>query len=120
MKSPDYRKTMFVLALAGLILRLMTGNSLWLVIFTAAAVMGVLIPGIGRFLHLGWMALGKLLGRITGPVFLTLFYLLLFTPWAMLSRLFGASDPLWIKRGRTSCFRAVSRDFSSGDFEKTW
>lgn len=111
---------MLVLALAGTLLWVVTGHAIWVTVFAVLAAAGYLVQAIGRSLHRGWMGLGKLTGGITGPVILTLFYILVFTPWAIATRILGPRDSLWIRRGRNSCFRSVSKEYSRRDFEKTW
>lgn len=44
--------------------------------------------GLGRLFARGWMAFGTFLGRINSTILLSVFYLVLFTPIALLRRLF--------------------------------
>jgi len=48
-----------------------------------------LVPGLGRWLYVGWMGLGLAMGRITGPILLGIVWLVLFVPLNMVFRLVG-------------------------------
>lgn len=73
--------------------------------FTEAAWLGWTAVGIGAITYSfdrlgqlfarGWMAFGKFLGRINSTILLSIFYLLFFTPIALLRRIFDreSTDP---------------------------
>ena len=66
-----------------------------LVLITAA----ILIPLRLTLIKTGWEKLGQFLGYINTIVLLTVVYLVVVTPMAMLNRLFG-KDPLKLKTNR--------------------
>jgi hypothetical protein len=67
----------------------------------AAGFVLALIPGLGRFFYIAWMALGVTLGLITSPIILGVIFLLLFVPMGLFFRLVGR-DSLKLKPGATS------------------
>ena len=90
------------------------GRTTVVVIFasTAAAlvVAGLFVPPAARAFHKAWMRFAVALGHVNSRVLLTLMYYLVFTPYALVSRLVGR-DPLrrrgaggesyWVERKRT-------------------
>ena len=54
---------------------------------------GLLVPSLARRFHVAWMALAGVLGYVNSRILLFLLFYLLFTPYSLISRLFGR-DPL--------------------------
>jgi hypothetical protein len=54
-----------------------------------AAFLASLVPGLGRYLYIGWMGLGVTIGLFTQPIVVTVAYVLLFVPLGFLFRLMG-------------------------------
>src|SRR5512137_2350241 len=48
-----------------------------------------LVPGVGRWLFVGWMGLGLIQGRITAPLLLGAVWLVVFVPFSIVFRLLG-------------------------------
>ncbi len=48
-----------------------------------------LVPGLGRFLYIGWMGLGVTIGMFTQPIVVTVAYVILFVPLGFVFRLLG-------------------------------
>jgi hypothetical protein len=63
----------------------------------AILALGLAAPRSLRVPYLWWMRLGRLLGRLTSPVILTAFFLLVLTPVGLLRRAFGW-DPMRLRR----------------------
>ncbi|MFT3712987.1 MAG: SxtJ family membrane protein [Archangium sp.] len=72
------------------------GRSLIFVAIGAVPLVLTPITPISIALYRGWMALGRLLSRVTTPVLMLIIYALVITPVALLSRLFGR-DPLRLR-----------------------
>ena len=67
-----------------------------------------------------WMKLAWVLSLIVPNILLSaVFYLVLF-PVSVLSKIFGAKDPLLLRNTRDSLFRDSKKDFDKESFEKTW
>ncbi len=47
------------------------------------------VPGVGKWLFVGWMGLGLILGRITTPILLGVIWLVLFIPFGIVFRVLG-------------------------------
>ena len=47
------------------------------------------VPGLGRWLFVGWMGLGLIMGRITSPILLGVVWVVLFVPLGIVFRLLG-------------------------------
>ena len=71
-------------------------------------------------LRLVWIKLGKLLGRIINPVIYTLFFLLLFTPISLITKLFGRDElnlslenknTAWIPKSKLNWISSFEKQF---------
>jgi Saxitoxin biosynthesis operon protein SxtJ len=47
------------------------------------------VPGLGRWLFVGWMGLGLIMGRISSPILLGVVWVVLFVPLGIVFRLVG-------------------------------
>ncbi len=70
-----------------------TAATIFLVLGSLLATLGLIFPRALVFPNRAWMALAKLLSLITTPVILAIIYFILFMPIGTLKRLFGW-DPL--------------------------
>ncbi len=75
-----YRGRMNIVAVFGV-----TGGALLLT--------GLLLPALARRFHVFWMSVAAVLGYVNSRILLSLMYYLIFTPYGIISRLFGR-DPL--------------------------
>jgi hypothetical protein len=83
-------------------------------------VLSFVAPSIVRPLADGWLFIGRLVGRITTPILLTIVFITVVTPLGLLLRLFG-SDPLRLKRdpkASTYWIERKRRTFAPEDFER--
>lgn len=86
----------------------------------AISVMGVFSTYLATLITRAWMGLAWILGLIIPNIILSLIYYLLLFPIALLARIFGTSDPLFLKNTRTSLFVDVNRKIDTSYFEKPW
>jgi len=86
----------------------------------AVGLSGAFIPFLRKAIIWLWMKLAELLGLIMPNIILTLFFYLILTPIALLSRLFGSKDPLVLKNSQASLFKNRTTDFEKSSFEKPW
>lgn len=79
-------------------------------ISAALIIAGLFVPVAARAFHKAWMRLAVFLGHVNSRVLLTLMYYLVFTPYGVVSRLFGrdplarrgkAGESYWVERKRT-------------------
>lgn len=117
-KNP--KLTMLMLCIACVVLYLMTG---WRLIIPAAlgiGLIGVFSASLSSRIDDLWMKFASLLQRVMTRVLLLAIFFLLLLPVALLSRLFGAHDPLNLKNQSSSNFKNVSKTFDKASFEKPW
>lgn len=74
-----------------------SGGTELLVAGAALATLGLLLPGVLRLPHRGWMALGHALGALNSRLLLLLTFWLLLVPIGLLRRVLGGS-PLAARR----------------------
>lgn len=81
---------------------------------------GILSNYLSQKIDFLWMKLTWLLSLIIPNIILgAIFYLFLY-PLSILSRIFGAKDPLHLKNNSESVFKTVHKNFDKASFEKTW
>lgn len=79
---------------------------------------GAIAPATLNPVYKVWMRFGLLMNRITTPIILGIVFFLVFTPIALVMRLFGR-DELQLKRGSTvSTYRVVSKNSPKEKMEK--
>ncbi len=67
--------------------RVMAAEIMWAI--GGVAFVASLLPGVGRYLYIGWMGLGVTIGIFTQPIVITIAYVLLFVPLGLLFRILG-------------------------------
>jgi hypothetical protein len=94
--STDLRGFRLVMSIGGLaaslflyFVRQQHGPAVALVCGGFALALLSLVPGIGRWLFVGWMGLGLILGRISTPILLGFVWLIFFIPLGIVFRLLG-------------------------------
>ncbi len=92
--------------------------SLW--VSLSVAIFGTISPYLARKIDWVWSQLSWVLSKIVPNILLTLIYFLLLLPIALLSRLFGKSDPLSIKNSTTSQLIDRKGTYGKESFEKPW
>lgn len=88
----------------------------------AWALLALVSPRAARPLHLGWMRLGELIGRVTTPVLLTVVFALLVLPTRLFLLLRGI-DPLARRPDRKAASYWNDRaptTFDRAGFERPW
>lgn len=81
---------------------------------------GLLVPMLGRYIHLGWTGIGHVLGWINTNIILALLFFLVLLPLALLRRAF-AKDPMGRKKKQDgSYFVEREHTFTKKDLEKPW
>ena len=67
-----------------------------------------------------WMKLTWLLGMIMPNILLSVIFFFFLTPVALLAKVFGKSNPLFLKNLSSTLFKVVDKKFEKSSFEKTW
>ena len=84
------------------------------------AILALAAPAVLRAPADAWAVLGRLLGRVTTPILLTVVFVLVVVPLGVLMRLFG-KDALRLRRdpkAATYWIERKQRTFAPGDFER--
>lgn len=81
--------------------------------------LAVISPWFARIVAAAWLTFGQILGMINSRILLTLIYLLVLTPIALVRRIgTGAKEALGDKK--QSAFVERKKVYEPSDFEKTW
>jgi hypothetical protein len=94
--STDLRGFRWVMSIGGLVVSLLLyfvgqrhGTALAILCGGLALALLSLVPGMGRWLFVGWMGFGLILGRITSPILLGVVWFVLFVPISVVFRVLG-------------------------------
>ncbi|MFH1913900.1 MAG: SxtJ family membrane protein [Pseudomonadota bacterium] len=121
-KTPSRRQaidTGMALTLICLIGGLLTGNVTWFWAATGALLVNMTFAGLYRLPARVWFGFSALLGTVMSKVILTVIFLGLVTPLALLRRLLG-HDPMQLgqwKNGTGSAFVARDHRFTARDIQ---
>lgn len=91
---------------------------LWIIL--AVGFFGLLFKQITNIIDQLWMGLGKVLGAVVSKIILVLFFYLILSPVALLSRVFSKSDPLKLKKDTASTFNSVEKNIGLDLFKNPW
>ncbi len=85
------------------------------------AIIGLLLPGLARYIGIAWYKLAELLGRINGTILLSLLFFLFLTPLAWFRKLFS-KPPMRLKKDdkQESYFEERSHQYTAEDLSKPW
>jgi hypothetical protein len=94
--AADLRGFRLVVSIGGLALSLFLffvrhrhGAALALAVGGFVLALLAFVPGLGRWLFVGWMGLGLIMGRISSPILLGVVWVVLFVPLGIAFRLLG-------------------------------
>lgn len=119
-KKNDPAKTVLTISMGFLLLYLIFSWDWAITVSLLVGLIGICSAFLSKKIEYGWLKLGTLLALIVPNLLLTgIFYLILF-PLALLSRLFGKTDPLLLKNREESTFTISEREFEKASFEKVW
>ncbi len=74
------------------------------------AILAIAKPKILKPLNVLWMFLGYIIGKIVSPLILGIIFFGMFTPIALLTRLFGRDELLLAKQKKTSYWKLRSNE----------
>jgi hypothetical protein len=113
-------KTVLVITVGFLVFHLIFGWAWAIYASLSVGILGLLSTSIAQGIEWLWMKLTWVLSLIIPNILLSLVFFIVLTPVAWLSRLFGAGDPLMLKRGQSSTFKEVNKTFNAKSFEHPW
>lgn len=96
-----------------------SGNSIFLYIASGVGISGIFIPPLGKIIAEGWYQLAELLNRIMSKVLMTIIYLFILVPVALLSRI-SKKDRLSLRRREGSLWNEREHRYTPGDLDKLW
>lgn len=113
-------KTVLTISMGFLALHLIFSWNWAITVSLLIGIIGIFSEFLSKKMEYWWMKLAGVLALIVPNVLLTgIFFLILF-PLAMLSRLFGKTDPLILKNRQESTFTDPEKEFEKERFEQVW
>jgi hypothetical protein len=92
----------------------------WVYAALALSVISVLSPQATHYVHRIWSLFTEILGRISGGIILTLVFIFILIPTALLKRWFGKKEVILNKGNRLSTFQTRNHKYIEGDLENPW
>ena len=116
----DPVKTMLTISMGFVVIFLVTKIKWILLIALGIGLIGMFSTYLSKKIDFLWMKLAWVLSLIVPNILLSaIFYGFLF-PISLLSKLFGAKDPLQLKKPTESAFRTTNKTFDKASLEKPW
>jgi hypothetical protein len=113
-------KVTFTLLLAFITIYFLNSEQLWLKGTLAFGLVCLVSPFLNNFIASTWMKFSKMLSLFFPKIILSLFYLLILTPTAQLSKIIGRKKYLSLENNSSSLFKVVNKSFDPKSFEKMW
>ncbi|HEY4966024.1 MAG TPA: hypothetical protein VII28_06480 [Puia sp.] len=92
----------------------------WLYTALAVAVISLLSAQVNFYLHRAWTFITEILGRISGSIILTLVFIIILIPTAILKKWFGKKDIILHNKNLNSGFRERNHQYTRADMENPW
>jgi hypothetical protein len=118
--NTDSFRTVLTIVSGFALIYLVSGWKWSLPVAVIIGIAGVLSSWLAEKIAAAWDLLAKGLSYVIPNILLTLVFFVFLFPIAILSRLFGHSDPLKLKRPKESLFRVRTTGFPKDSFEKPW
>ena len=116
----DPKTTLLVITLGMVVVYVVTRMNWALVAALAVGIGGLLSGFLAEKIDWLWMKLTYVLSLIVPNILLSLVFYVFLTPIAILSRIFGKSNPLDLKNTAPSLFKDHSGKMDKASFEKPW
>lgn len=112
--------TFLVLVLAcGIVYWFFGKNIYFLVAAGILAAIGLLLPGLAEKIHWAWMRFGEAIGFVMSKVILTIVFILLLIPIAMMARLFRKKT-VALKNNAKTYFKDRNFTYNKESMENPW
>ena len=113
-------ETLLVIATGMTVFFFLTDRKEFLYVGLGVSVLGLAIPFVGKYIHLGWMGIAKVLGFVNSHIILGAIFFAILTPLALLRRL-SKKDLLQLrKKSSGSYFSDREHKYESTDLENPW
>jgi hypothetical protein len=116
----DPKTTLLVITLGMVVVYVVTRMNWALIAALAVGIGGLLSGFLAEKIDWLWMKLTYVLSLIVPNILLSLVFYVFLTPIAILSRIFGKSNPLDLKNTAPSLFKDHSGKMDKASFEKPW
>jgi len=116
----DPKTTLLVITLGMVAVYVITRMNWALLTALGIGVGGLLSQGLAEKIDWLWMKLTYVLSLIVPNILLSVVFYVFLTPIALLSRLFGNSNPLDLKNTSPSLFKDHTGKMDAASFEKPW
>jgi hypothetical protein len=120
MTKTDPFRTVLTMVVGMLALYLLSGWPRLLPLALVVGLAGVFSARIAVLIDRWWMGLAALLGRFMPVVVLTLVYVAVLLPLAVLNRIFGKRVPLNLRPSSVSNFRIFEHKFTAESLRNPW
>lgn len=120
--QPKQLETIVVLALACLVIGLISGYTYFFVGSAVFLVIGLFFKRSAQMIARWWLSFAVFIGTVNSRLILTIVYFFILTPIAMVFRV-AKGDLLRIKRcdrGETSLWQDVKHQYESKDLDNLW
>jgi hypothetical protein len=120
--SPNYKakETVLVITVGFLLLYLVLKSRVFLYCALVIGLTGIFSSYLSQKIDWVWGKLSFVLGEISNRVLLTIIYLLVVTPVALIRRLWKKNSLTHFDRDATSNFSERDHRFTKKDLENTW
>lgn len=116
----DPKTTLLVITLGMVVVYVVTRMNWALIAALAVGIGGLLSGFLAEKIDWLWMKLTYVLSLIVPNILLSVVFYLFLTPIAILSRVFGKSNPLDLKNTASSLFKDHTGKMDKASFEKPW
>lgn len=120
-RSNNSTKTVLVITVGFTVIYFFTKQNIFLYVALIVGILGSVSTYLADKIDWVWTKLSWLLSLIVPNIVMTVIFYVVLTPTALLSRLFGKSDPLGLRNtGSTLFVEKKETSFSKESFEKPW
>lgn len=95
-------------------------NRVWIYLALAMSVLSVLSPLATAWVHRVWNFLAEILGRISGTMILSIVFIFILIPTAILKKWFGKKDMILKQDNISSTFQNRNHEYTRQDFNNPW
>ena len=92
----------------------------WIYAALTVAVISLLSDLVTFYLHKIWTVLTEILGRISGGIILSLVFIFILMPTALLKNWFGKKDIILNRKNISSSFETRNHKYSQSDLDNPW
>jgi hypothetical protein len=119
-KNYKAKETMLVITVGFLVVFVLTGAKVWLYISLGIGIIGILSFYLSEKIDWFWGKLSYVLGEISNTILLTLIFIIVVTPVALIRKLRKKNELFSFDKKKNSYFFECDHPVEKKDFENTW